>query len=97
MIKSGEIEILNGEDICKSLEDHERLMEKTFVYVKSNNTMQISVNDYPYEVDLDRINSERDLLAWVLHLSEKTWATTDIISEFASRVARIKGFDIHGC
>ncbi len=97
MIKSGEIEILNGEDICKMVEDRERLMDKTFTYVKSNNTLNIRVVDYPYEVDLDQINSERDLLAWVLHLAEKNWMTTTVLREFAVRVAGIKGFNIYGC
>jgi hypothetical protein len=97
MIKSGEIEIVNGEDICKMVEDHERLMDKTFTYVKSNNTLNIRVVDYPYEVDLDQINSERDLLAWVLHLAEKNWMTTTVLREFAVRVAGIKGFNIYGC
>jgi hypothetical protein len=28
---------------------------------------------YPYPIEEDRIENERDLLAWVRHLSRKTW------------------------
>ncbi|MEI7879832.1 MAG: hypothetical protein WCI95_03045 [bacterium] len=97
MSKQGGFEIISSAEAFKMLEKHIQLMNKTFIYQKSNNTMQIHVNDYPYEVDLDRINSERDLLAWVLHLSEKNWTTTTLVIEFAERVAGIKGFNIHGC
>ena len=50
---------------------------------------------YPYEVDLDRIHAECDLLAWVLHLVGKPWMGAERVEIFADAVAHIKGFNIH--
>lgn len=36
----------------------------------------------PYIIELFRCNTEEKILAWVLHLTEKTWVTCDIINEF---------------
>ena len=52
--------------------------------------------DYSYEVDLDRIHCERDLLAWVLQLVEKPWMGAERVKLFAYVVADIKDFNIHG-
>jgi hypothetical protein len=51
---------------------------------------------YDYEVDLDRINSEADLLNWTLHLCGKTWMTVEHLGHFIETVAQIKGFKVHG-
>lgn len=51
---------------------------------------------YPYEIDLERINSERDLLAWALHLCEKNWMDTRRIAETIETIAKVKGFKVHG-
>jgi hypothetical protein len=47
---------------------------------------------YPYEIDLDRIKTERDLLAWALHLSEKTRMNIARICAFITKVGKIKRF-----
>lgn len=49
-----------------------------------------------YEVDLDRISTERDLLAWVCHLCEKSWMDKSRVRDFAIRVCNIKGFNPYG-
>lgn len=51
---------------------------------------------FGYEVDLDRILTERDLLAWVCHLCEKSWMDKASIREFAIMVSNIKGFNPYG-
>jgi len=48
--------------------------------------------DYPYEVDLDRIKSERDLLAWVRQLAGKPWMTGQRLKLFIDVVGGHKGF-----
>lgn len=50
----------------------------------------------PYEIDLNRIKTERDLLAWVRHLSEKSWITRDDLTEFITQVGEYKHFKIYG-
>ena len=49
---------------------------------------------YPYPVEEDRITSEHDLLAWVRHLSRKTWADRALIGEFIDVVAKARGFQL---
>jgi hypothetical protein len=49
---------------------------------------------YPYEVDLDRIKNERDLLAWVIHLCGKHWMTPSYLKRFARTVAEVKGLTL---
>ena len=51
---------------------------------------------YPYEIDLDRIQTTGDLLRWVLHLSEKDWMTAERLNRFITKVGRHKGFKIYG-
>ena len=48
---------------------------------------------YPYPVEASRIEDERDILAWVRHLSRKNWATRALIGEFIDVVAQIKGIN----
>jgi len=62
-------------------------------------TQTITLNFlYPYQIDLDRIKNERDLLAWSLHLCEKNWMNTNRIAAFIHKVAEFKGlsaFELH--
>ena len=39
-----------------------------------------------YEINLDMIRTESDLLGWIQHLCEKTWMDTDLIREFIETV-----------
>ena len=48
---------------------------------------------YPYPIEASRIVDARDVIAWVHHLSGKTWATRDLIAEFIEVVARAKGIN----
>jgi len=73
---------------------HKKKMNKIVRFHKNNMTVVINLA-YPYEVDLDRIKNEIDLLIWVHHLSEKTWMTTEVLSDFMEKVAEIKGLKIY--
>ena len=48
---------------------------------------------YPYPIEASRIGDARDILAWVRHLSRKTWATRAVIGEFIDVVAQVKGIN----
>lgn len=50
--------------------------------------------NYPYEVDLDRIKTPRDLLAWVRHLAGKPWMNRERLELFIDAVAKHKGFQV---
>jgi hypothetical protein len=63
--------------------------------VRCNNVLLLRFR-YDYEIDLDEIKTERDLLAWALHLSGKTWMNTQRIGRFIEAVAQIKRLSVHG-
>jgi hypothetical protein len=65
------------------------------VYVINVEVLMVRFH-YDYEVDLDRISSERDLLAWALHFCEKTWMNTERLHYFIEAAASIKHLRIHG-
>ena len=48
---------------------------------------------YKYELDLDRIRNERDLLKWVHHLSKKVGMSIEMVPFFIDKVARFKNLD----
>lgn len=54
----------------------------------------LTINEfYPYQIDMSRLRNKDDLLAWVMHLTEKTWMTHELMREFiyvAAGAAEIK-------
>jgi hypothetical protein len=73
----------------------EQFYRERLVHVLSNNTLLVRFS-YPYEVDLDRLNDERDFLEWIRQLLGKSWMTNDHLANFMDAVADIKGFNLHG-
>jgi hypothetical protein len=73
----------------------DQFYKERIVHVRSNNVLRLRFA-YLYEVDLDQIKTERDLLAWALHLCGKTWMTTERLHKFIEAVARIKRFNVYG-
>jgi hypothetical protein len=65
------------------------------VYVRGNNTLLLRFA-YDYEIDLDRIKREVNLLSWIEHLCGKNWMNTERLNHFIKVVADIKGFKIYG-
>ena len=49
---------------------------------------------YPYEIDLDRIQTQDNLLGWVRHLAGKPWMNRERLGLFIDAVAKHKGFRI---
>jgi hypothetical protein len=72
---------------------YQQFFQEHIVWVKSNNVLLLRFA-YPYEVDLDRINTERDLLSWTRHLTGKSWMGAERTKAFIDAVADIKGFDV---
>jgi hypothetical protein len=73
----------------------DQFYQEQIVYVRTNNTVLLRFL-YDYEVDLDQIKTEADLLNWTLHLCEKTWMSTERLHKFIEAVAQIKRFKVHG-
>jgi len=64
------------------------------LYRKSNQTLLLRFA-YPYQIDLDTIQSQSDLLRWVYHLSAKNWVTSELLNHLIEKVADIKSFNLH--
>lgn len=69
-------------------------MKQKFIYDERLNTLTLNIV-YPYEVDLCRIKTYKDLLGWVHHLSEKILMTPCYIRLFIEQVCNIKGWGLH--
>lgn len=46
---------------------------------------------YPYEIELDRIDTPEKVLGWVAHLCGKTWMDNDKIERFIDFCGSING------
>lgn len=64
------------------------------VRVRSNETLLVRFR-YDYEIDLDKIDTEADLLIWLRHLCGKNWMTIERLRYVMDAIAAIKGFDLH--
>jgi hypothetical protein len=62
----------------------DRYYRERVVHVRSNRTLLLRF-DYDYGVDLDRINSEADLIRLTRHFCEKVWMTTERLGCFNRR------------
>jgi hypothetical protein len=94
MPKKPVLEVMTLGELQKASAAINRKLAKQIVIDEKNDTCTINIA-YPYEVDLDRINDERDLLAWTLHLKEKNWMKTKHLAFFIKAVAKYKGFNLH--
>lgn len=72
----------------------EQFYRERIVYARSNETLLLRFI-YNYEIDLDEIETEGDLLRWVLHLCEKTWMTSERLHHFIEAVGTIKKLNIY--
>jgi hypothetical protein len=84
-------------ELANCAEHYRQFYRERIIYWPENNTLQLrfTQNYYPYEIDLDRIVSEKHLLCWVAHLSTKPWMTGSHIKRFIQAVAEIKGYNLH--
>ena len=49
---------------------------------------------YEYDIEMSRITSLDDLLAWVYQLTEKTWMTSDLMREFLRVAMHAAGLNL---
>jgi hypothetical protein len=48
---------------------------------------------YLYEIALDRIDTAPKILQWVIHLTEKSWMTTELMRQFVYAACTKAGID----
>jgi hypothetical protein len=80
-------------DMCKDARKLNAWYKRRFKHVKRNNTI-ILYFSYPYEFDLDYVETPAGLLRGVLHLLSKTWFEACDAQKFCEFVANIKGWDL---
>ena len=68
----------------------EKLAKQVYV---SEGFLTIDV-EYEYNIEIARCNTPEKILAWVLHLSEKTWMTVEIMERFVQTALREAGLAI---
>ena len=62
--------------------------------VMDESYLTINVDDhYQYEIALNRINNPVKILQWVIHLTEKTWMTTELMRQFVIASCTKAGID----
>jgi hypothetical protein len=92
---SGDLpDTIRVEDFGVGPEPRNRYYDERIVRVWENNTLHLRFA-YDYEIDLDHIQDERDLLNWTLHLCGKTWMTRSHLARFIETVSLIKRIHVH--
>jgi len=51
-------------------------------FIVTNDEIQISKDRFKYSIQWDRLNSEKQLLNWVIHLIGKKWITKELLRAF---------------
>lgn len=70
------------------------LRERLTKIVVDDTHLTIKVDEhYDYEIALDRIDSPAKILQWVIHLTEKTWMTTELMRQFVLAACTRAGVD----
>ena len=91
-LEVGNLKFIDMNKLFEWSEKTKDLMNEIFIHNAKNNTITIN-SSYKYEIDLDRIATESNLLWWLDHLSAKTCMPKELLREFIRRVAQIKGWN----
>jgi len=54
----------------------------------------ITINEY-YHIAISRITTKEKLLAWIDHLLEKNWITTDHLQQVIEISTKYHGYNLH--
>lgn len=90
-----EPEIFSMKELQERYLAHRKKMDTLFEHHEDTGHLTLKVVD-DYDVRLAPITDKGQLLEWVHHLSEKSWMTPFLISEFINRVYAIKGWKREG-
>lgn len=51
---------------------------------------------FEYDIGINRIKNEADLIAWIVHITEKDWVHSEMVREFVLTVCGQKGWKCYG-
>jgi len=51
--------------------------------------------NFPYNIPLEHLKTERGILKWTLHLAEKSWVSREQLEDFMQAALEVSGIDIH--
>lgn len=52
--------------------------------------------EFEYDIAINRIQNPEDLIAWLIHISEKNWVHKEMLRDFILTVCNEKGWKTHG-
>ena len=78
-------------DTWKKIEERDALLAKQ-VFVEGNRIVLDVM--YPYEIAFDRCDTHAKILAWLVHLADKTWVSPEIMQRFALLSASQHGLEL---
>lgn len=85
--------ILKPSEIIAEGEAAERRLSRAVRFVKSRGCITIR-GPYQYDVPIPRRRMTcAEILKWTVHLSDKTWMTTELLGAFIRRACEISGID----
>lgn len=86
-------EYASATEVGKIFQDSIRMAFQEITYDPESNVMSIDIGS-PHEIDLRKIQDERDLLSIVCELASKRWMKNRHIKYFIEEVCKIKGWEI---
>lgn len=51
--------------------------------------------NFPYDISLEELKTERGILKWTLHLAGKSWVSREQLEDFIQAALEVSGIDIH--
>lgn len=81
--------LINKDNLVESIMEKEKILTEQVKIVDDYIVINVA---YAYNIHLHTCRTAEDVLKWVLHLSDKTWITTEVIKRFifiASREANL--------
>ena len=66
-------------------------------WVLDKETLVLRHKGTDYEIDLEACNNSAQILDWIIQVSQKTWATNDVIGEFVRALDDILDIQGHFC
>ena len=78
-------------DLKNEILAHDVLLNKQVQVVEGSIVINV---EYEYVIELDRCDTHPKILAWVVHLCEKTWMTPDVLQRFVYLASNHHGLEL---
>lgn len=90
---NNEPKVYSLKELFSAGEKREKELEKIVFLRKGYIVLNIK---YEYEIQLSRCDTVAKILDWCLHLTQKTWMTTEYLHRFLELVLGYHNIDVYG-